>query len=170
MGSWGYKPQRPPIVGHINVQKCLAEIGGSGYKWMAKIAISSDNNSYITPPPGPPVRGQYSIGLSLRIRGIYLSGSPLGPVQARLFLVPDPVINHCKWPAPRSTESSNCVRLLGPSRSIKIISRSKIHHAIRFFATSYQRLYGTPRMQPYPKNSKILLRIRMRTQNQPYHK
>ena len=44
----------------------------------------------------PHPRGQYSKGLGLRIRGIYLSGSPLGPVQARLFLVPDPVINHCK--------------------------------------------------------------------------
>ena len=85
MGPWGYKPQRPPIVGHINVQKCLAEIGGSGYKSMAKIAISCDNNSYITPTPGPPVRGQYSIGLGPRIRVIYLSVSPQGPVQARFF-------------------------------------------------------------------------------------
>ena len=37
----------------------------------------------------------------------------------------------------------------------------KIHHVLRFFATSYQILNVTPRMHPYPKNSKILLRIRI---------
>ena len=39
-----------------------------------------------------------------------------------------------------------------------------------WYTTSYQTLYGTPRMHPFPENSKILLRIHMRTQNRPYHK
>ena len=79
MGLWGYKPQRPPIVGHINVQKCLAEIGGSGYKSMAKIAISYDNNSYITPTLGPPVWVKYSKGQGYCVRGYLSFQVPQGP-------------------------------------------------------------------------------------------
>ena len=38
------------------------------------------------------------------------------------------------------------------------------------YTTRYKMMFDASRMQPYPKNSKILLRIRMRTQNRPYHK
>ena len=75
----GLKTQRPPIVGHINMQKCLAEIGGSGYKSMAKNAISCDNKSYITPTPEPLVRGQYSIGLGYCVLGCLPYQVPRGP-------------------------------------------------------------------------------------------
>ena len=41
MGWGGFESQTPPIVGHINEQKFLEEIGGmggTGYKSLAKIA------------------------------------------------------------------------------------------------------------------------------------
>ena len=94
-GAAGLKPQRPPIVGYMNMQKSRVEIGGSGYKSMAKIATLHDNKSYIPPPMGPPVQGQYSKGQGPRIRGISLSGSPQGPGWGRGILILD-VINHCK--------------------------------------------------------------------------
>ena len=62
VGWQGYKPKRPPIVGYINMQKCLPEISAFGYKSMAKIANLCDNNCQITHPPGPQLRGQYFLG------------------------------------------------------------------------------------------------------------
>ena len=38
------------------------------------------------------------------------------------------------------------------------------------YTTRYKMMYDAFRMQPYPKNSKILLRIHTRTQNRSYHK
>ena len=78
-GAAGLKPQRPPTVGNINKQKSWVEIGGSGYKSMAKIATLHDNNSYITPPLGSPVWGQYSIGLGYCVLGCLPYQVPRGP-------------------------------------------------------------------------------------------
>ena len=78
-GAAGLKPQRPPTVGNINKQKSRVEIGGSGYKSMAKIATLHDNNSYITPPLGSPVRGKYSKGQGYCVRGFLPFQVPRGP-------------------------------------------------------------------------------------------
>ena len=75
----GLKTQRPPIVGHINMQKCLAEIGGSGYKSIAKIATLHDNNSYNIPALGPPIWGKYSKGQGYCVQGYLSIQVPRGP-------------------------------------------------------------------------------------------
>ena len=61
------------------MQKCLAEITGSGYKSMAKIANLGDNKVYIVPASGPPIRGQYSKGRSSRFQGDLYFQLPQGP-------------------------------------------------------------------------------------------
>ena len=68
-GAAGLKPQRPPIVGDINMQKYRVEIGGSGYKSIAKIVTLHDNIwiSSILPHPRA-VRNQYPKGKGPRGR------------------------------------------------------------------------------------------------------
>ena len=51
--------QYPP---DCRLYKYAKTLGASGNKLMVKIAILWDNNSYITPPRGSPVRAQYSKG------------------------------------------------------------------------------------------------------------
>ena len=85
---WDYEPSNTPMVGYMNMQKSLVEIGGLGNKSMAKIATLHDNKSYIPPPMGPPVRGQYSKGQGPRIRGISLSDSPQGPGSDWVIFIP----------------------------------------------------------------------------------
>ena len=60
------------------MQKSRVEIGGSGYKSMAKIATLHHNKSYIPPPMGPPVRGQYSKGQGYCVRGVFIFPGPPG--------------------------------------------------------------------------------------------
>ena len=49
------------------------------------------------------------------------------------------------------------------ARLLYIRHAQKRYHVLRFLATRYKMMYDAPRMQPYPKNLKILLCIRMRT-------
>ena len=58
---------KPPMVGYINMQKSLVEIGGLGNKSMGKIASLCDNNSYINLPLGRGYRG-YVWGQFLKVR------------------------------------------------------------------------------------------------------
>ena len=72
----GLQTLKHPMVGYINMQKSLVEIGGLGNKSMSKIVTLSENNSNIVPSPGPRTWGQYSTGVGHRGRGLYLSSSP----------------------------------------------------------------------------------------------
>ena len=103
-GAAGLKPQRPPIVGNINMQKFWVHIGAFSKKIMAKIVTLCHNKTYIAPALGPPIWGKYSKGQGYCVRGYLSFQSPRVPGTG-VFTFPGFVIFYCTWPAPRKNRS-----------------------------------------------------------------
>ena len=78
-GVAGLKPQVPPIVAYINMQKFWVHIGAFSKKLMAKIITLGDNKIYIAPALGPPIRVKYSKGQGYCVRGYLSFQVPQGP-------------------------------------------------------------------------------------------
>ena len=75
----GLKPQVPPIVAYINMQKFWVHIGAFSKKIMAKIVTLCDNKTYIAPALGPPIWGKYFKGQGYCVRGYLSFQVPQGP-------------------------------------------------------------------------------------------
>ena len=71
------------------MQKFLPQINASGYKLMSKTATLSDNNSYITLPPGPQSGDNILKVSALESGGILFPVPPRDLGGTGWFLVPD---------------------------------------------------------------------------------